>query len=127
MSCEQPIRSESMEEMLERHRQELSAKAMELAEAAFRAGYKRAPLTPENATRLERIHGEVALRRGLKLSDLMKRDRRRDVSRARQECYALAADAGYTLTQIARYFGGYDHTSIVYGIKAHKARQGADT
>ena len=41
----------------------------------------------------------------------------------RQLCYWLACqDEARSLTQIARFFGGRDHTTVMFGARAHYAR-----
>jgi len=56
---------------------------------------------------------------------IMADDRRRDITRARWAAFAAVQQAtGASLLEIGRYFGR-DHTTVLNGIRKHKARTAA--
>lgn len=55
---------------------------------------------------------------GVALSDMIMKNRKIDVSEARQLCWLLLQrKCALSLSAIGRYFGGRDHTTILYGIE----------
>lgn len=64
----------------------------------------------------------VAFRHGVKPSDLVSRQRKAPIVRARQAAMHELRRQGYSLPQIGRRFG-MDHTSVWWGCKAHEARR----
>lgn len=66
----------------------------------------------------------VAERYGVTSDDLTGPRRARRLSEPRQRAYALAREVtGRSLPAIAAAFGGRDHTTILHGIRADKARR----
>ena len=55
---------------------------------------------------------------GVALSDMIMKNRKIDVSEARQLCWLLLQrKCGVSLSAIGKYFGGRDHTTILHGIR----------
>lgn len=72
---------------------------------------------------LVRIAAGVAEAHGLTI-ELLRGDRRDlRIAHPRQEVMALADDAGYSLSEIGRFLGGRDHSTVRHGIDAHRARR----
>lgn len=72
---------------------------------------------------MREIAERVAFRVGVSLEDLRGASRKRYIAHPRQEVFALIyATDRFSLPQIGRYFGGRDHTTILYGIREHEAR-----
>lgn len=80
------------------------------------------PLPTPSAPSMAAIALEVAERYDLTVDDLRGRDRDRYLSRARQEAMWHMVQNGKSLTQIGRFLGGRDHTTIIAGAKAHALR-----
>jgi chromosomal replication initiation ATPase DnaA len=64
---------------------------------------------------------EVCARRGLTFAELMEKTHAHRISRARHEVMWLASEAGKSLPEIGRFFG-FDHTSVLHGVRAHRRR-----
>lgn len=76
---------------------------------------------------LKALLADVAKAHGLKPRDLAGPARRREVAWPRQEFMALAyATGNYSTTTLGQFLGGRDHATVIYGIRAHKARQNAE-
>ncbi len=75
-------------------------------------------------TSIRQVCRDVMKRHGISHDDFYSKSRKRPVAWARQEAMAIAHDAGKSLPMIGRHFG-MDHTSILHGVRAHKARSGA--
>ncbi len=71
---------------------------------------------------LARIGTEVAEAHGLTLEHLRGASRHHHIAQARQEAFARCLEAGRSSTQIGRYFGGRDHSTVLHGARAHRAR-----
>lgn len=94
-----------------------------------------APDAPRLITPRDRVMAvvrEVADRHGLLVSDLLMGShepgaRRHDRARARQEAMVLVGDAfpHMSLPQIGAFFGGRDHTTVIYAKRAHAKRKAA--
>lgn len=69
------------------------------------------------------ILADVALRHGVAVSDILGRDRRRQITLARAEVQFLARKGGRSLQQIANVFG-CDHSSVLHNIQAEALRRG---
>lgn len=67
------------------------------------------------------IAASVAADNGLTLAELRGDIRAFEVSRPRQYAMKLMADAGHSQSAIGRFFGR-DHTTVMHGIRAAKAR-----
>lgn len=71
---------------------------------------------------MTQIIGEVADKHGITEFQLKKRRRERPVVIARQEAmYRCAEETKFSLAAIGRFFG-FDHTTVMHAIKAHRAR-----
>lgn len=76
---------------------------------------------------MREIASRVAARYGTSLSALQGCSRQRTVSHPRQEAYAEIYSVGrYSTTQIGRFFGDRDHTTVIYGIRRHRSRLAAE-
>lgn len=73
----------------------------------------------------EAIVAEVAAKTGVTVEQLKSDDRHKHIARPRQAAYYALYETGrYSLPTIGEYFGGRDHTTVLYGIRAHEARGG---
>ena len=71
----------------------------------------------------------VAQASGLSVGQMLKRTRSHEVSHPRQDAMRVLAEAGYSTPHIGRILGGpkpYDHTTVLHGIAASKARRAND-
>lgn len=109
---------ESWDEMEARHAREREEMTKRLRQSAYRRGLKKVPLETGDKPRLETIHQLVATRRHVSARDMRSKTRLRELSHARFEAFSKAAEVGYTTTQIANFYG-FDHTSVVHGIRRH--------
>lgn len=83
-------------------------------------------VAPRKLTMRE-IVADVAERRGFTVDELIGPGRHKRLSRARHEAFALIyAQGRLSLPEIGRRFGGRDHTTVLHGIRAHKARQAGE-
>lgn len=72
---------------------------------------------------IHRILDEVAKKHGLTLAQITSRRRSRSVSWPRQEAlWRAAQETTLSLPQMAMAVGFADHSSVIYGIKAHERR-----
>ena len=95
------------------------------------AGHLRGNSEPQT---LAQIALHVALKHGLTVEELRApsakdETTRRDYAWPRQEAFWMArqlrypkGDYRYSSVQIGRYFGGRDHTSVLWGVRQHEAR-----
>lgn len=61
---------------------------------------------------------------GVVYADLFSQRRWKEIVLARQECYYRARmETGKSLPEIARFFGGRDHTTILHGIRQYQYYQ----
>lgn len=66
---------------------------------------------------------EVCFRHGISLAALRGPGRRRNVAWPRQEFIWMARKTGrFTTTQIGRFLGDRDHTTVIYGARRHAER-----
>lgn len=73
------------------------------------------------------ICADVAARYGVTAEALRGVSRVRTLAWPRQHAYAeMYATGRFSLPQIGRFFGWRDHTTILHGVRAHKARQAAE-
>ena len=79
----------------------------------------------DHQRRLGDIATMVAEARGVKLSDLIGRDRHQPISEARNEFYDRAFEAGFSLPRIGRFCGGRHHTTVLAGRDRHRAKERA--
>ena len=71
---------------------------------------------------MARIAARIAEFYSISVADLRGHQRNRQFSWPRQDAMAAMRDAGFTLGQIAAYLDGRDHTTILTGVRASKAR-----
>ncbi len=70
------------------------------------------------------ITRRVAEQHGLTLDDMFSRSRSREIVWPRQQAWAeIYATGRFSYPRIAELFGGFDHTSVMHGLKQHRARQ----
>jgi DnaA-like protein len=70
-----------------------------------------------------KIMGEVCDKYGISLADIRCSVRSGKFVRARQECYfRLRTERRLSLSQIGKFCGRADHTSVLYGIRMHESR-----
>lgn len=81
-------------------------------------------ITPEGDYRTMReIAKDVARAHRLTLDEMKTPTQARRIAWPRQEAMAaMRATGRYSYPQIGRFFG-MDHTSVIHGVRAHKARQ----
>lgn len=72
---------------------------------------------------IKAIADEVGARHGVTYEQMQSASCLRKITKPRQEAYYLAREAGHTPCAIARAFAK-DHTTIIYGVKAHCDRIG---
>lgn len=77
--------------------------------------------TPRDITM--RIIREVSAKHGVSVADMMSESRKRPIVHARQEAfYRVKNERGYSLNQVASVFGSFDHSTLIWGIRAHAKR-----
>lgn len=64
----------------------------------------------------------AAIKYGFTSAQIIGPDRMKWLSHARQEAMCVAYEAGFSLPLIGRVMGGRDHTTILHGVHAHRAR-----
>lgn len=74
--------------------------------------------------RMADIAAEVATENLLSLAEIRSRAKMNAVARPRQEAMLRMIEAGYSTTQIGRFFGR-DHSTVVHGAKVAQARREA--
>lgn len=114
---------ESWEEMEARHAKERRAKLDKVANLSYRQGADRAPLTIHGKAGVAGINAMVAAKYGLKPHEMKTRRRSNTYTHPRYEVMYLAKEEGHSLSQIGRFYG-FDHTTVMNGIRRHKVLQG---
>lgn len=119
------INAETLDEMDARHASERRALIDTLTANAYRRGVwaQDCPDVPEAG--IIRIHQQVARERGVTFDDLQRKTQQTYISYSRFQVYYAAYKNGFTIAEIAQYFGQH-HTSIRNGIKRHGAKVGVD-
>jgi chromosomal replication initiation ATPase DnaA len=113
-----------------RLRADLARQSVELARVQAEASRAKAELRrkvkPETpiATSMRTICEAVAESFGVEPSDIRGRNRQAMVSEARQEAMRLMVEAGHSYPKIGRNLDGRDHSTIVEGVWAARARIG---
>lgn len=103
------------DEALERIWPEITPKPIFLVDQDY-------PLAPSGWKDIVR---EVCAAHGFTLSEILGGRRSRPLCRARHEAfYRLSRETTMSLPQIGYRMGGKDHTTVINGIKKHKARMG---
>lgn len=78
---------------------------------------------PEFHTAADRIIAEVADKHGLTVSEVKATRRKAKIVDARYECfYRLSKETEMSLPMLGRKMGGYDHTTVLHGIRTHERR-----
>jgi chromosomal replication initiator protein len=82
-------------------------------------------LAAAGPVRIEDIQRAVVRRFGVRLSDLQSKRRTKSIAYPRQVCMYLARQlTGHSLEEIGGYFGGRDHTTVLYAAeKIQKQRE----
>jgi len=74
------------------------------------------------------IIAQVAEKHGLTYREMLARRRARKIAWARQEAmWRCARETTESLPNIGRALGGYDHTTVLYGVRRHEERMSATT
>ena len=68
---------------------------------------------------------EAARANGEDPAKILSRDRSLPVSAARHHAFYIAKGNGLSLSEIGRNWG-YDHTTVLHGLRAHAARNGLE-
>jgi chromosomal replication initiator protein len=75
---------------------------------------------------MREIATRIADKHGVSISDLKCESRVRKIAWARQEAYAeIQALTTFSTPQIGNWFGGRDHSTVIFGIRRHKEREAA--
>lgn len=83
---------------------------------------------PEFHTIADRIIAEVADKHGLTVHEVKSTRRKAQIIDARYEAFhRVSKETPMSLPQIGRKFGGYDHTTVLHGIRTHEARLNGST
>ena len=75
--------------------------------------------------RLIDIGKTIAARHRVPLDTIRSKTKLRSVVRARQEYWVALQDAGLSLARAGQITGGHDHTTVLYGVRQHRARAAA--
>ncbi|MDI9407797.1 MAG: helix-turn-helix domain-containing protein [Candidatus Pacebacteria bacterium] len=76
-----------------------------------------------SAAKMSEIAARVALTRDMTVVELRGPSQLAHISRPRQEAMLIMHEAGYSMPRIGRFFHR-DHTTVLHGIRAAKARSG---
>lgn len=76
-------------------------------------------MTPDQRDAMRVIFKDIADKHGMTEADLYVRDRCYAVSRARWAAWAECRARGYSFPVIAA-LGGWDHTTIIHGVREHQ-------
>lgn len=72
---------------------------------------------------IRHIASIVAVETGIGVPAMRSPSRDRTISRVRFEAMRRAREAGYSLGRIGLYFGGRDHTSVIYAVRRAEVRR----
>ena len=72
--------------------------------------------------RMMRATREFAAINGLRVDDLRGSSQAKEIAHARQDLMAILHSRKHSSTQIGRFLGGRDHSTILHGIRVSKAR-----
>lgn len=75
------------------------------------------------AMRMRDIVEAVAISSGLTVTQIVGPDRTAKASHPRQRAFLLCKRAGFSTTQIGRFFGGRDHTTVLHGVAQAEKRE----
>jgi len=76
-------------------------------------------------TEADRVLSRIAAEAGLTVKELRGPRQSRRFAWPRQRAYTELAELGLSLPQIGRKMGGRHHSTVLYGIRAHEAREAA--
>lgn len=107
------------EAMIEKLQAQIACVVMPVSSGAPKALPKDPP--PKLARMID-IASEVAAKNMISLAEIRGPSRVRAVAWPRQDAMRAMIDAGYSTTQIGRFFGGRDHTTVMHGARASRAR-----
>jgi chromosomal replication initiation ATPase DnaA len=68
------------------------------------------------------IAERIAADHQIEVADLRGPGRSKRISHIRQQAMAEMLKAGFSTTQVGRFLGGRDHTTVVFGARQHAAR-----
>lgn len=115
---------ETWEQMEDRHRRERSAMMLAISSEAAKRGFS---TRHENrSTTMKQINQTTSEIFEIDPDRLLGPARDAKTVEARRYAFVQARDAGYSLTQIGNFWGGRDHTTVLWGIKRAKANQGSE-
>lgn len=106
---------ETWEQMEARHFAERQAKMLEVAKDAYRRGNGKKEAT-KLYRKLDQIVSFTAAKHDLPVAGLLGDCRRQKFAHPRFEAFHLAKQAGYSLSEIGRFFKR-DHSTISHGIE----------
>lgn len=121
---EAPLRRQRQADMLRERRMVMQETRIRLLK--FRLAFAIRAAQPFKRT-IRDILTDVARRHDVTVKDLMSRHRTDDLARARHEAFYLArVYTNKSMPEIGRRMGGFDHTSVLHGIKKHCKRHGLE-
>lgn len=111
------------EERLHRHARR--AKKVDRYEAAMEHfSHLQKRVEPKVPDDVAKIMAEVAVAHSLTIASLRAKTNERKVSNARHEAmYRIRNEGGYSSPQIGQFFGGMDHTTVLYACAAYSRRK----
>jgi len=124
MSNHSQIIRETLDDMESRHASERRALFDAMTTSAYRKGVYSQDCEDVPEAELIRIHRRVAAAKGLNPDEMQRRDRSTYLVAARWQVFYEANFAGYSLSEIGRYFN-LDYTAIRNGIARHAEKIGA--
>lgn len=107
---------ERLERIVREQTEILRASGLTVEAAAYKA------VETPRLKKMRKICNDVCVANELSLSELRGANRRRHVAWPRQDAMRFLAEAGYSTNEIGRYLGNRDHTTILHGIAASRAR-----
>ena len=112
---------ETWEQMEARHARERYELMREITNDVFQMGHTRRVAV--RAMGLQAINRKVAEKHGIEPAVLVGDARDWATTAARAEAFHMAKEAGFSLSQIGKYWGGRDHTTVLHGIKRFEERE----
>jgi len=108
----------------------LALKTTSMRRSEYRYYPKGATYGPPAPTKYQQIMATIqviAIRHGVRFSDVMGQSRAWSLIPARQEAmYVLREKWGLSYERVGQIIGGRDHTTVLWGHKRHKARLAAE-
>lgn len=82
------------------------------------------PLSPETPReRVRKVVLEICDRHGMKIDDVLGQSRKREIVAARRDIAIYLRGQGWSYSQIARYIGKADHTTIIALVRGGKGKR----